>query len=196
MKKYYLYIVLIRTNTVLSNMIKLLKKDEYTHAAISLDENIEYMYSFGRKDAYNPFIGRFKQEHINRGIYRFHRYLPGIVIKVGVSKEQYDKAKFLLDDFILNSDMYKYNYKGLLYSLVEKSSYQDDRFLCSEFVYHILYESYIVDFKVSRNLVRPQNLLDIKGEVIYEGNLKDIKSSEEVMDGKLSYLMSKIGINF
>ena len=57
MKKYYLYIVLTRTNTGISKIIQLIKKDEYTHAAISLDKDLNHMYSFGRrkmnKEAYS-----------------------------------------------------------------------------------------------------------------------------------------------
>lgn len=60
MEKYSLYVVLTRTNTVISKVVQLVKKDEYTHAAISLDEELNYMYSFGRKYSYYPFIGRFK----------------------------------------------------------------------------------------------------------------------------------------
>ncbi|MBS4538375.1 hypothetical protein GOQ27_07855 [Clostridium sp. D2Q-11] len=196
MEKYYLYIVLSRPNTAVSKMIKLIKNDQFTHASISLDKDIEYMYSFGRRNTYNPFIGRFKQEDINEGIYRFHRDVPGLVMEVETTKEQYERAKILLDHFILNSDSYKYNYKGLIYNLLNKPVCKDDRFLCSEFVYYILNESYIADLKVSRNLVRPQNLLNIEGEIIYEGNLKQIRFPHQVKNRRLHSLMNKIGINF
>ena len=57
MDKYCLYIVLTSLNTVIARLIWIIKKDEFTHAAISLDKQLEYMYSFGRKYTYNPFIG-------------------------------------------------------------------------------------------------------------------------------------------
>lgn len=176
MEKSYLYIVLTRTNTVISRLIQLFKNDEYTHAAISLDKELNYMYSFSRRNTYNPFIGRFKKEDINEGLYKFCDTLPGVIIKIEVSREQHEKAKALLEHFISNSSLYKYNYKGLLNSLLNKPASSDDRFLCSEFVYHILKESGIIDFNISRNLVRPQSLLNIEGRIIYKGNLKEIKS--------------------
>jgi hypothetical protein len=175
MEKYYLYIVLTRTNTVISNLIHILKNDEFTHAAISLDKELNYMYSFGRRKTYNPFIGRFRKEDINEGVYKYCENLPGTIIEVEVSKEQYEKAKILLENFINNSDLYKYNYRGLIYNLLNKSVCIENRFLCSEFVYYILNESGIVDFNISRNLVRPQSLLNINGNIIYKGNLKEIK---------------------
>ncbi|MBE6043176.1 hypothetical protein AAGC94_09815 [Clostridium sporogenes] len=175
MERYHIYIILTRTNTVLSNLIRFAKKDEYTHAAISLDKNLDHMYSFGRKYTYNPFIGRFKEENINKGVYRLHKNLPGLIVEVEVSKEQYEYAKGLINHFISNSNIYKYNYKGLLYGLFNKETCCCNRFLCSEFVYHILKESNIVDFNIASNLVRPQSLLNVDNEIIYKGNLKEYR---------------------
>ncbi len=175
MERFYLYIVLTRTNTVMSKLIQIFKNDEYTHAAISLDKGLNQMYSFGRRKTYNPFIGRFKKEDINEGIYKFCDTLPGAIIEIEVSRRQYEKAKVLLEHFISNSDLYKYNYKGVMHSLLNRAVCSDDKFLCSEFVYYILEESGIAELKIARNLVRPQSLLDIKGKMIYKGNLKKIE---------------------
>ena len=169
---YRLYIVLTRPQTVLSWLIRFIKKDDYTHAAISLDRGLRQMYSFGRKVYFNPFIGGFVQERLDQGLYKLHKILPGVVLEIEVSKEQYAKANDLLERFILKKNTYKYNYLGLLSSLFQKEACCCSRFLCSEFVYYILKESGIVDLKISRNLVRPQNFLDIKAKIIYQGNLK------------------------
>src|SRR5690554_939767 len=79
MKK--IYIVLTRTNTILSRLISIIKNDEYTHASISLNKDLNYMYSFGRKNKYNPFIGRFVKENIDEGVYGWHKKLKGLVIE-------------------------------------------------------------------------------------------------------------------
>lgn len=191
MKKYYLYIVLTRTQTVISRLIHILKNDEFTHAAISLDKELEHMYSFGRRKLNNPFIGRFKKENLNEGLYQCCNTLPAAIIEIEVSKEQYESAKALIDYFISNSDLYKYNYIGLLYNLLNKPGYNEHRFLCSEFVYHILKESSIADLEISRNLVRPQSLLKIKGKIIYKGNLKEFKLADDILRIKQSVYMIK-----
>ena len=175
MDSNYLYIVLTRNNTIISKIIHLIKHDEYTHASISFDRDLNQMYSFGRRYTYNPFIGCFKKEDINKGLYKLSDNIPGIIIEVKVSKQQYERAKILLNQFILNKDFYKYNYMGLFHSLSNKAASTDDRFLCSEFVYHILKESGIVDLHIPRNLVRPQSLLGIKGDTVFKGNLKEIE---------------------
>ncbi|MGI6553932.1 MAG: hypothetical protein ACOX2P_00620 [Bacillota bacterium] len=184
MEKRHLYIVLTRTNTVMSKLIHIFTNDKYTHAAISLDKELNQMYSFGRRSTYNPFIGRFRKEDINEGVYKLCNPLPGAIIEVEVTREQYDEAKKLLDHFIINSHLYKYNYWGILHSFLNKPACSDYSFLCSEFVYHILKESGAADLKISRNLVRPQSLLNIEGRIIYQGNLKAIKPPKNRLSQK------------
>lgn len=177
MEKHYLYIVLTRTNSTVSKLIGLFTKDEYTHAAISLDKDLNNMYSFARKYTFNPFIGRFKHENLNEGLYKFSKNLLGAIIEIEVSKEQYEKATQLVNNFIENSNKYKYNYIGLIHNLLNKEVCYENRFLCSEFVYHILNQSSILDFNMSRNLVKPATLLNSKGDMIFKGNLKELKGS-------------------
>lgn len=179
MKEYSIYVVLTRTSTIISKLIHNFTRDKYTHAAIALDKDLKYMYSFGRKWTYNPFIGGFKHEDLNEGGYKFSKNLPGVIIKLQVTEEQYNKVKRLLDQFIYNQQYYKYNYLGLINNLRNKEVYYDNRFLCSEFVYYILKESGIIDFKKARNLVRPEDFLKLKGEIIFEGDLRTLKPAVE-----------------
>ena len=53
MEKYCIYIVLTRMNTTIARLIRIIKKDDFTHAAISLDKQLntciaywKYTYSF------------------------------------------------------------------------------------------------------------------------------------------------------
>jgi len=133
------------------------------------------MYSFGRKYTKNPFLGRFRRETLDTGVYKFHKNLPGLIMEIEVTKQQYEHVESMIHHFIKNKHLYKYNYPGLIYGLFNKETHYEHRFLCSEFVYYLLNESNIVDFNLPRNLIRPQSLLEIKGTVIYEGNLKELE---------------------
>jgi hypothetical protein len=62
-----------------------------------------------------------------------------------------------------------------VHGLFNRAVFCEDRFTCSEFVYYVLKESGISDLKIPRNLVRPQNLLDIEGKVVFRGNLKEYR---------------------
>lgn len=175
MKK--IYVVLTRTNTLLSNIISLIKRDEYTHASLSLDKSFETMYSFGRKYTYNPFIGTFVTENFNEGVYGFHEYLHGKVIEIRVTDNQHKKITGLLNEFESNRNEYRYNYAGLFRSLFNAETHSEKNFLCSEFVYYVLNSADIADFGIHRSLVRPQDFLNLNGKVIYSGNLKNINTS-------------------
>jgi hypothetical protein len=136
------------------------------------------MYSFSRKHVHNPFIGIFRQEEMNEGLYKNQKSVPGLIMEVEVSRQQYFKARKIIEHFVLNDKTYKYNYMGLLHSLLNKSVSYNDRFLCSEFVYYILNECGVADLNISRNLVRPQNLLDLKSNIVFIGDLKRLEIDE------------------
>ena len=68
-----LYITLTHTGTLLSRIIKVFTKDEFSHISIALDEELEEMYSFGRLHAYNPFWGGFVHDGIDTGTFKSFR---------------------------------------------------------------------------------------------------------------------------
>ena len=185
MDKNHIYIVLTRTNTIVSRLIRLFMKDEYTHASIALDRDLRNMYSFGRKYIYNPFIGAFRREYIDKGVYKLQKAVPCIVLEVEVTEQQYQKAQSIINQFISNSHLYKYNYKGLIYNLFNIETYYDKRFLCSEFVYYVLNQSGIVDFNIPRNLVRPQSLLNVTSKIVFKGDLKSFgQGKRDFVEGR------------
>ncbi len=174
MKK--VYVVLTRTNTLISRLIRYFTKDRYTHAAISLDLDLRHMYSFGRRWTYNPFIGGFKHEFLDQGAYKFSKQLPGVIVELNVTEEQYMKIESILNQFINNPKYYKYNYLGLINNIIHKDTYFANRFLCSEFVYYVLNECHVVNFNKPRSLVRPQDFLNLDGRIIYEGDLRELEN--------------------
>ena len=179
MKKYYLYIILIRTNTVLSNLIHYVRNDDYTHAAIALDKDFSCMYSFGRRRVYNPFIGRFVKESMFDGLYKIHDSSPCKILEIEVSEEQYYKAEDIIKHFISNRNIYRYNYIGLVYNLLNKETL-NNKFMCSEFVYYVLRESGITDFNIPKNLVRPTDLLSLKSRIFYQGNVRLFVTTSDI----------------
>ena len=55
---------------MLSIIIRSLTGAEYSHVSLSLDKKLNKMYSFGRLNPYNPFIGGFVHEGINIGTFK------------------------------------------------------------------------------------------------------------------------------
>jgi hypothetical protein len=164
---------------MISRLIRLFTHDEYTHAALSLDRELQEMYSFGRKYTHNPFVGRFKHERLDEGLYKLAKQLPGVVLDIEVSPENYAEARELVEQFIMNRERYKYNVRGLFYGLLNKPTTRSDRFLCSQFVYFVLNESGIVEFHTPANLVRPVDFLALNAHIVYEGDLKQLLGEKQ-----------------
>lgn len=173
-----IYVVLSRSSTVLSRTIRLATRDEYTHAALALDADLELMFSFGRRRASNPFVGCFKRERLDDDLYRGMDRLPGVVIEVPVTAGQRDAVGARVAEFLLDSHTYAYNAPGLVTGLLGRGSEDDRRFFCSEFVYHVLRDAGVCDLGVPRWKVRPQTLLDVPGAVVYRGDLKRYRPSD------------------
>ena len=69
MQNKKIYIVLSQTGTWFSRAIKFFTKDPYNHASISLDKELNHMYSFGRKKVNNPLRGGFVREYTDKGVF-------------------------------------------------------------------------------------------------------------------------------
>lgn len=59
MGKKTIYIVLTDTGTLLSKAIGMYTRKDLNHASIAFDKELTEMYSFGRKQRHNPFVGGF-----------------------------------------------------------------------------------------------------------------------------------------
>ena len=88
-----IYIVLTYTGTLLARLVKAYTKKEYSHVSLSLDEDLSHMYSFGRLNPYNPFIGGFLQQSPLFGKFkRFHK-TQSIIYSIVVEDDQYEHVK-------------------------------------------------------------------------------------------------------
>ena len=52
-----IYVLLTDTGTMFTKLIKRITAAPYNHASLALDENLNEVFSFGRKCANNPWIG-------------------------------------------------------------------------------------------------------------------------------------------
>lgn len=136
---YPVYVLLTHTGTVLSNAIKMVTKNPYSHASISFDDTLEDMYSFGRKYKNNPLIGTFVSENIKSGLYSDVSETANYSLYVTfVTKDQLDAMKKRLNKFQEDGVSLKYSFIGLINHKLGKESDSVDSFFCSQFVDHIM----------------------------------------------------------
>ena len=173
-KNRKIYIVLTYTGTILARIIKYYTKAEYSHVSIALDENLDRMYSFGRLNAYNPFIGGFVREGIDIGTFKRFKNTTAAIYSVTLTNEQYRKLKGIIKKFARKKHLYKFNIIGLFASGFNIKIKRNNYFYCSEFVKYLIEESKI-ELKMPE-LVRPNDFKNIDGLYLtYNGVLKDYK---------------------
>ena len=83
MKK--IYIVLSQSYSILAKTIKLFTKDKYSHISISFNEDCTNMYSIGRKYKYCPFVGKYMNESIYKGLYSISPRAEILIYELSIS---------------------------------------------------------------------------------------------------------------
>lgn len=170
MKK--IYFVLTYTGTILSKIIKLYTKKEYSHVSIALDQDLKYMYSFGRLNPYNAFIGGFVHEEIDKGTFKRFKNTKSLIYDINVTDSEYNRIIKNICEFEKNKEKYHFNIKGLFAAGFNKKITKDNYFYCAEFLKFILDES-----GININLpeiIKPEDFENVKNKnIIYKGYLKN-----------------------
>lgn len=181
-----IYIILTHTGTTLSKIIKSYTKDEFSHVSISLDVKLENMYSFGRLKPYNPFIGGFVHEYINKGTYKRFYNTKAKMYSLEVDELQYDKLKRIINDIEIENEKerYKFNILGLLAVGFNKKISIKRSFYCAEFVKYVMEKSGI-NINLP-DIIKPEDFKKIDGlKLIYDGLLRKYKYKNEGIKDKI-----------
>lgn len=170
MKK--IYIILASSPTYLSRIIKAYTKDEYSHSSISLDKELNEMYSFGRLNAYNPFFGGFTQESVDFGTFKRFKKSNVEIYSLEVTESQYKRIKRTIERVEKNRKDYSFNVVGLFAVAFNKKIQVENHFYCAEFVKYVL-ENSKIDTGLP-NLIRPECFRSMEGlNLEYTGRLCD-----------------------
>ena len=196
MKK--VYIVLTHTKTILSRLIKEFTKCEFSHVSISLDVDLNKMYSFGRLNAYNPFFAGFVHEYINKGTFKRFYKTKTKVYSLNVTDEEYVKIENTINQIKAEKEKYKFNIIGLVAAGVHKKIGNDHSFYCAEFVKYVLENA-----GIKTNLpeiVKPEHFESLEDiNEIYYGLLKKYRAPTDrlkdlIRENLLTYSNQKQGL--
>lgn len=150
------YVLLTHTGTVLSNTIKSITANPYSHSSISFSPELDEMYSFGRKYKSNPLIGTFVKENIKEGLFEDVSETATYSLYVTfVDEVSYRKMKKRLEEFKDPKKKFRYNFVGLIKHQMGIASSSSDAYFCSQFVDTILSENEIDFFAQDSSLVKP-----------------------------------------
>lgn len=169
-----IYIVLTSTGTWLSKIIKKCTRTYFSHISISLDAELNKMYSFGRTNVNNPFSGGFVHERIERGVFKKFTNTDSMIYSLKISDYQYKKIEKILNEMESEKEKYKYNILGLFIASFNVKVRFKYAFYCSEFVKYIFEVANIT--KSLPDIVTPEDLGKFERlDLIYSGLIKDYK---------------------
>ena len=172
-----IYILLSRTGTVPSKVIRFLKPMPYAHASIAFDENLTEMYSFARKTVHYPFYCGLIDEDIDKGVFGRKKTTKCLVLRLPVTEEEYGKVHQTVERFKADRGKYGYNYLGVFAARVHIAIERKYNYFCTQFVDKVLQMSGINLFDKKSGLVTPEDYrTSDKLEHIYEGLLVNYRN--------------------
>ncbi len=168
----YVYILLTRTNTVLSRTIGKSTGDAFTHASLALDAELARLYSFGRRFEHNPFFAGFVRESLTSGVFSWDGGIPCAVYELAVDDRVYAAIEQRLRRMYELRRRYRYNTLGLVYNYFGRAHSRAYRYFCSEFVADTLQRTGALRFDCSPARMRPSDFARLPGlRLVYQGGI-------------------------
>lgn len=169
-----IYVLLTDTGTMFTKMVKRFTSAPYNHASLALDASLNEMFSFGRKQATNPWIAGFVEEDVYEGTFRHFPNTRCALLRLNISSKQHQEAIRMIRCFQQERNLYRYNLIGLFFVLMKLNIKFKRAFFCSQFVAEILRSTGLKLWERSSTLVSPHDfLMHPEFEVVYEGLLYD-----------------------
>ena len=195
MRYRYIYLVFTKTETWLAKLIRAFSRIKYAHSSISFDDSFTKMYSFGRINPNNPFLGGFVEENLHEGVYKKFSKCECLVYRVRVTNKQYYSLQNQVAQFILEKDKLKYNFLGLFGVLFNHPIKRENYYFCSQFVSKILMDSKVFDCEKVPELIRTSDLFSMKNkDIVWEGFVDDYYPCHPAIS--ISNGRQKLTVNF
>lgn len=169
-----IFLVLTQTDSVLSHMIRAYTGADYNHISIALSKDLEPMYSFGRRQAYNPYWGGFVKEHLHSGTFKRFPRTKAAVLSLRVPEESYNGIRDVLEEMYLSKEQFGYDFIGLCLAAIRIEKRRNNKYYCSDFVKTIFQKFKVPGTEELKTFTAPIDFISFPGAtVIYRGLLKE-----------------------
>lgn len=170
-----IYILLTKSETILSRLVHLVTADSYTHVSVSLDEGLETLYSSSRKNGQTLFPAGPCTERLNAGYYQRHDKIPCRLYELQVSDEAFEKAEKAVQEIMRNEKDYHFNILGLILCQLNIPFQRKHHFFCSQFVSEILSRSKALKIPKDTTLMKPGDYTKIPElTLLYQGQVGEL----------------------
>lgn len=146
-------IILVSGNSLLAKTIKAVQKTDFSHVAISLDDDLNRLYSFNMRSNFNGLSYESIKQYIKDGVNKIGVYT------FLVSKSVYENLEKALDNFNLYRNKTKYSILNLLTIPFNIDLDLDMKMVCSEFVDRLLKLANIDITNKKSSLVSPKDFI-------------------------------------
>lgn len=163
----YIYVILTKCMTLPGKVIRKFTGGEYSHASISLDKDLNEMYSFARFYYHTPIVAGFTNESLTSLSLGKEEDIEFKIFRIPVTGYQYRIIKKQIEYFKNNSDKYLYNLFGLIFYPMNIEFNVKDTYICTEWVAKTLAIGKIKSKQLNRNRISPIEIMDILKEYEY-----------------------------
>lgn len=168
----YLFVVVTRTNTVVSRIIRFCTHTQFNHVSLSFDKGLEDLVSFGRLHPWTPIPGGFVHEGRHKGFFLRFQDTECRIYAKKVDQQRVEAFREQLQRF--EERRYAFNNLGLLTLLAGIPLERKHAYFCSQFCGAMLEESGIYSFSKAVGLLRPADFCEMEGfYLIFTGLLQD-----------------------
>lgn len=157
MEERTIYILLTRSGTCFSRLIRLATQDNYTHASIGLDGPSGPFYSFARKYEHLLLPAGLVEETVT--IRR--SAVPCCLYALTVTEDTYSRLRCRLDSMYAQRETYHYNLLGTLACWLRLPLRRRNHYFCSQFVAAVLEECGALNLPKSPALLRPADFCQV-----------------------------------
>lgn len=167
-----IYILLTKSDTYISKIIKLTTSDTYTHVSIAFDKSLQPLYSFSRKYVHFPLPAGLRIEPLTEGFYKKYDYIPCALYELKVEDDVYAAAKQKVEQMMVKAPLYRFSVIGLVLCRLGIPFHRQHHYFCSEFVSKILHNSKALSLPKEPSLMRPNDFTKIPNlTCLFEGQL-------------------------
>lgn len=171
MRERTIYFLFTDTGTYLSKAINYCTKQSLNHVSLGFDPELKEVYSFGRKQPRNPFIGGFVKEDIQSD---FLKNSNCAVYSYTFTEKECESILNNIKEIEAQQNDYKYNFIGLIGVLLQIEINRKSAYFCSQFVAAMLQDAENFNLSKPACFTTPTDIRMQEGmQLIYEGKLDD-----------------------
>ncbi|MCD8309444.1 MAG: hypothetical protein LUD19_06280 [Clostridia bacterium] len=167
-----IYILLTKSNTVVSRLIHKFTADEYTHVSICFDDRFYTLFSSARKNDKTLFPAGPCREDIRCGRLKDYPETPCAALKLQVSDVVYKRIVAETMRIMDREYNYHYNILGLFLCMLKIPYHRKHHLFCAEFVGKVLTKSRALELPKDYSIMKPADYIKIPELVcMYRGNI-------------------------